>query len=375
MRLTTYCGVLLAGLSLPGCRLIGFDAKYDTSHVLQRLSSVSAHPCAQGISHPSEPAQQIVPTGWSVPHGVVSERDPLNRLTLSPIQTATKPNQPVSQSTSSQQPPRTEAEDSAGINEVSLAGVEGVCAFPDTGEVPSIAVWPARQLSLEDDAELFFSRLGNDATAVVNWNNTVILGSSLAGAIAIRQNLDADVRIATQRHPERWGKGTKILGKFGEVQFQVPVIMAIYGLSLQRQDERLHEFSRSLISAYTITGLSTLVAKSIANTDRPTTQWNGGQFGFPSFHVASSFSIAAVLDEYHGCRVGVPAYALAGLIGWSRIDERDHDLSDVFFGAALGYVIGKAVAGQHLRADSRVRLLPYFHPLDATSGLLLDVVF
>lgn len=374
MRLATLCGVLLAGLSLPGCRLSGVDAQRDMPHAVQRPTLESTQPCPQEMSHSPKSDQQIVRTGWSAPHGIVSKRDPFDERLL-PTQAATKLNRPVIQTTSLKQPPASDAEDSAGLNEISPVDAAEAWGLPETREGPSIAAWPTQQLSLEDDAELFFSRLGDDAAAVVNCNNAVILGSSLAGAIAIRQNLDADVRMATQRHPERWGEGTKVLGKLGEFQFQVPVLMAVYGLSLKRQDERLHEFSHSLISAYTITGLSTLVAKSIANTDRPTTQWNGGQFGFPSFHVASSFSIAAVLDEYYGSRVGLPAYTLAGLIGWSRIDERDHDLSDVFFGAALGCVIGKAVAGQHLRADSRVRLLPYFHPTDATSGLLLDVAF
>ena len=74
-----------------------------------------------------------------------------------------------------------------------------------------------------------------------------------------------------------------------------------------------------------------------------------------------------MLDEYYGLQAGLPAYALAGLIGWSRLDERDHDLSDVVFGAALGFVIGKSVARDHLYGDSRVRLLPYVHPTDGTT--------
>ena len=113
----------------------------------------------------------------------------------------------------------------------------------------------------------------------------------------------------------------------------------------------------------------------MVNTDRPSDRWIGGQFGFPSHHASSGFSIAAVLDEYYGRRVGIPAYAVAGLISWSRIDERDHDLSDVVFGAALGYVIGKAVAGKHLRCDARVRLVPYLNPSDGSTGIMFERQF
>ena len=50
---------------------------------------------------------------------------------------------------------------------------------------------------------------------------------------------------------------------------------------------------------------------------------------------------------------------LAGLISYSRIDRRDHDLSDVFFGAAMGYLVGRSVARWHLHGDGNVRLLPW----------------
>ena len=61
------------------------------------------------------------------------------------------------------------------------------------------------------------------------------------------------------------------------------------------------------------------------------------------------------------------------MIGYSRIDERDHDLSDVLYGAALGYVIGKSVAGNHLCGDSPVHLLPYVHAIDGSAGFMLEV--
>ena len=71
----------------------------------------------------------------------------------------------------------------------------------------------------------------------------------------------------------------------------------------------------------------------------------------------------------------MPLYALAGLIGFSRIDTRDHDLSDVVFGGVLGYVIGKSVSGKALFGDSRVHLLPYVHPTEGAAGVMLDCQF
>lgn len=215
----------------------------------------------------------------------------------------------------------------------------------------------------------------DDAKSIANVNNAMLIGFGLAASIGVRQGLDDDVRRATARHPERWGTASDVLGRFGEFQYQLPILGAIYAYSVLNQDEELHQVTGSMVSAYTIAGLSTLAVKGIANTDRPSDEWNGGQFGFPSFHTSSSFALASVADEYYGPKVGLPAYAMASLIAWSRIDERDHDLSDVVFGATLGYVIGKAVAGKHLRGDSRVQVLPFIDPIQGGGGLMFNIDF
>jgi hypothetical protein len=253
------------------------------------------------------------------------------------------------------------------------AGVEHNLAFEIEQPLNNCCLPPL--LTWNRDRKQMFSRLKHDVRGVVNRENAIILGAVLGGAIALRQDVDGEVRDYTARHPERWGQFSNLLGELGEVQVQIPVLLSLYGYSLHEQDEELHDLSGSLISAFTIAGLSTLTVKGIANTDRPSDDWNGGKYGFSSYHTASSFSLAAVIDEYYGHRAGLPAYTLASLIGWSRIDERDHDLSDVVFGAALGYVIGKSVAKNHLCKDSRVRILPYTHPTDGSSGIMLDIPY
>jgi membrane-associated phospholipid phosphatase len=236
---------------------------------------------------------------------------------------------------------------------------------------------PCPPISFRDDVHAFLPRLGHDAWGVVNnWDNLIILGTALGGSLALRGDVDQDVRNWTGEHPDRWGEGSKILGDFGVVQYQIPVIFAAYAFTVWHQDEYEHQMMTSLISAYTIFGLSTLTIKGIADTKRPSDTWNGGNFGFPSWHDGSLLCMAAVIDDYEGHWVGVPLYILAGLVGWSRIDTRDHDLSDVVFGGVLGYVIGKSVAGRALYGDSRaVHIVPFFHPTEGTAGVMFDATF
>ncbi|HID23847.1 MAG TPA: phosphatase PAP2 family protein, partial [Planctomycetaceae bacterium] len=195
------------------------------------------------------------------------------------------------------------------------------------------SLWP----TVRQDVRSLFPSLWEDVRATLTWPNLLILGAAAGVSVAIHQDWDGKVRDYTAEHPDRWGEGSKFLGALGGPSVQLPVLFGTYGYSVAAQNDELHDLMLTMINAYAITTTTTVLIKAAVNTERPTPDWNGGQFGFPSYHTSSSFSFAAVLDEYYGPKVGLPAYALAGLIGWSRIDERDHDLSDVFFGAVLGY--------------------------------------
>jgi hypothetical protein len=231
-------------------------------------------------------------------------------------------------------------------------------------------------ISVYDDAWAFLPRVGHDLWGMVNWDDAIVLGVGLAGSLALRGEVDQDVRNWTAEHPDRWGHATNLLGDFGTVQYQIPVIFGAYALTVWEQDQWGHDMMSSLISAYTLFGVSTLVIKVSADTKRPSDGWNGGSYGFPSWHDGSLFCMSAVIDEYEGHWIGVPLYILSGLVGWSRIDARDHDLSDVVFGGILGYVIGKSVAGRALYGDSSVvHIVPYFHPSDGSAGVMLDAKF
>lgn len=64
---------------------------------------------------------------------------------------------------------------------------------------------------------------------------------------------------------------------------------------------------------------------------------------FPSGHTIAAFSIATVFARRYGRHRWVPwvAYGAACLVGFSRITLQAHFPSDVFAGAAFGYVISR----------------------------------
>jgi membrane-associated phospholipid phosphatase len=230
-------------------------------------------------------------------------------------------------------------------------------------------------ISFKDDIKELPWMLWNDGRSIVTWQNAVVLGAAAGGAVIIRDDLDQKVRYETAEHTLRWGQGSVVLRQFGEYAYQVPVLAGVYAVSLWTEADHLHEFSKAVLSAYGLTAFSTVAIKGVTNTSRPTTQFENGHYGFPSYHAASAFTIAAVVEEYYGWQVGLPVYVLAGLVGWSRIDQREHDLSDVLFGSVLGFVIGKSVACAHLERRANLKITPYYDTQNRAAAVLLEKRF
>ena len=76
-----------------------------------------------------------------------------------------------------------------------------------------------------------------------------------------------------------------------------------------------------------------------------------GSTAFPSGHTTAAFAAATVFAQEYRDRlwVSILSYSAASLIGLSRITENAHWASDVFAGAALGYVTGLQVVRNYHR--------------------------
>jgi membrane-associated phospholipid phosphatase len=73
---------------------------------------------------------------------------------------------------------------------------------------------------------------------------------------------------------------------------------------------------------------------------------------FPSGHSGSVFCVAAIVaGRVNRPLVGALMYGAAGVVALSRLHDNEHWASDIFFGSALGYFIGKMIL--HLNQPSR----------------------
>jgi membrane-associated phospholipid phosphatase len=127
-------------------------------------------------------------------------------------------------------------------------------------------------------------------------------------------------------------------------------------------------------SAIVVTAL-----KEITQRRRPTSAKGRGNFfaggsSFPSGHAIEAWSLATVIaNEYHDHHlVQISAYGIATAVSLARFTGRNHYLSDVLVGSAMGYGIGRYVYRAHHRqtagsgnedkSSGRSRLMPLIAP-------------
>lgn len=63
---------------------------------------------------------------------------------------------------------------------------------------------------------------------------------------------------------------------------------------------------------------------------------NGKDESFPSGHTSAAFQSATFLHQRYGLTLGLPAYAVATFVGYSRIESDNHHFEDVLAGAFVG---------------------------------------
>lgn len=74
---------------------------------------------------------------------------------------------------------------------------------------------------------------------------------------------------------------------------------------------------------------------------------------FPSGHTSIAFCAATLISREQGPAIAIPAYLLAGLTGFSRVEAGRHFPSDVVAGAAIGTLSALVIDALHFGAGSQ----------------------
>jgi membrane-associated phospholipid phosphatase len=172
------------------------------------------------------------------------------------------------------------------------------------------------------------------------------LGAATVGALAIAFHNDSWIaeEAAESRSPgeHRLARAAEPLGS---VAIVFPTLAAAWiGAHVLGRTDEAAGVGRVAVDV-AAAGAVTLALKEVVGRARPietgldsdVLRPFSGRASFPSGHAAVSFALATAVRDEMGARwtswVLLPA---AGLVGWSRVHDREHWTSDVIAGAALG---------------------------------------
>ena len=188
-----------------------------------------------------------------------------------------------------------------------------------------------------------FQNLGHDLKALPRPQSLAILGAGLAG-VGLAHSSDHSISAWAERQGNSLSY-TPIGGLVGNEWLQGGAAIATYVIGKVQDSAELTHMGSDLIRAQVLNGVLTTGVKVAVARTRP----NGGRLSFPSGHSSATFASATVLDAHYGWKVGLPAYAVAGFIGWTRVRDNQHWLSDVIFGSAIGIASGRVATLGHRR--------------------------
>jgi membrane-associated phospholipid phosphatase len=137
-----------------------------------------------------------------------------------------------------------------------------------------------------------------------------------------------------------------LIKDIGDYALHVPALTSLLMIIVKKDKEGFGQFTKS----YGTTLAVTYALKYAINKPRPKNATDG--HAFPSGHTSAAFSGATFLQRRYGWEYGIPAYAVASFVGYSRIKGDRHDIWDVLGGVIVGvgssYLFTKPYQQEHM---------------------------
>ena len=187
------------------------------------------------------------------------------------------------------------------------------------------------------------------ATPIRWWHGAIALGGLSALML-----LDEPAQRYFQNH--RSGSSDDLasaLRHFGQPEGYATVTLGLVGAGLLSHNDELTRAGGRLAATLFLAGGTTGVAKYVLGRPRPLDSSDADGFdpfsgndAFPSGHTTVAFALATALaDDIHRTWASIGLYSVAAGVGWSRLNDNKHWLSDVGAGALVGITSAKLVNG------------------------------
>ncbi len=199
----------------------------------------------------------------------------------------------------------------------------------------------------------------------------------LAGSAVVAGSLiyifDDDIRDLIQRNRSSFTNNfsENFVEPFGSGMYSLPLLGLLYITGEASQNSKSKTIALNGVKTFVFSATFATVLKQITKRHRPyqdleanSRLWDG-PFGnsnysaFPSGHTMVSFALASYISSEYKDKlwVGISTYTIASLVGLSRINDDKHWASDVFFGAVLGYAVGKCIFNNSFERHN-IQILP-----------------
>lgn len=236
----------------------------------------------------------------------------------------------------------------------------------------------------------YFKSYLTDSKSIVlapaHWSGKewIAAGAVIGGTVLLYQY---DLEIRNYFQSKQTDLGQKIskhgLEPWGSGLYSMSTMALFYGQGLIWKNEHSKKVALMGVKAFIISGFFVQFPKYLFSRQRPyqgdypdSKKWYGPSFSshtsFPSGHTTSVFAVAAVVASEYRETIWVPilSYAIATGVGLSRMYDDKHWSSDVLFGAAFGWSIGKLI---HASSHWKVKTMPMV--TTESAGLYLNYQF
>jgi PAP2 superfamily len=224
----------------------------------------------------------------------------------------------------------------------------------------------------------FIANYGRDLVGVFSKDNLrpLLITAGAAGGGAF---FDDNVQryFSAERRAKTLGDAGEQLGRPYVI---APMALALYGIGHLGHHQRFRDGTYDIAEVTLVEAAYSTAIKYVTRRERPD---GSNKLSFPSGHACNAFAWATVGAHYYGWKLGVPGYALASLVGISRLEKNVHHLSDVLAGAGLGYITARSVIrknGEPLPSEpttttARLTFAPLRDPHGQGVGLLASLAF
>jgi membrane-associated phospholipid phosphatase len=182
------------------------------------------------------------------------------------------------------------------------------------------------------------------------WHGAVALGG-LSALMLLDQPLQKFVQDGRSASKDDLARTVR---HFGQIEVYGTVTAGLVAAGLLSGNEELTRTGGRLAATLAFAGAAGMAGKLVLGRPRPEDSPDAdgyvpfsGQEAMPSGHTTMAFAFATALsDEIHQPWATVGLYTLATGVGWSRINDNRHWLTDVAAGAALGITSAKLMSGR-----------------------------